>query len=136
MQCGIPTWRLTAEPIWPHIGPELNCRWYMPLCLSAILQPAPAALATLMGARMRVVLCCPVQVISTLAERDASGTTAHVPYRDSKLTKLLMDSLGGSALTLMIACCSPSNLQVSIPSNRPGVFCAMYALQRYTECPP
>ena len=32
----------------------------------------------------------------------------HVPYRDSKLTKLLMDSLGGSSLALMIACCSPS----------------------------
>lgn len=30
-----------------------------------------------------------------------------MPYRDSKLTKLLMDSLGGSALALMIACCSP-----------------------------
>jgi len=53
-----------------------------------------------------------VQVISTLAENDAAGTTAHVPYRDSKLTRLLMDSLGGSALTLMIACCSPSSLQV------------------------
>ncbi|WIA28382.1 hypothetical protein OEZ86_010928 [Tetradesmus obliquus] len=52
------------------------------------------------------------KVISTLAEHDAAGTTAHVPYRDSKLTKLLMDSLGGSALTLMIACCSPSSLQV------------------------
>ncbi|GBF90201.1 kif12 type kinesin [Raphidocelis subcapitata] len=52
------------------------------------------------------------KVISTLAENDAAGTTAHVPYRDSKLTKLLMDSLGGSALTLMIACCSPSSLQV------------------------
>lgn len=32
----------------------------------------------------------------------------HVPYRDSKLTKLLMDSLGGSALALMVACCSPA----------------------------
>lgn len=56
--------------------------------------------------------CVRMQVISTLAEHDAAGTTAHVPYRDSKLTKLLMDSLGGSALTLMIACCSPSSLQV------------------------
>jgi hypothetical protein len=54
------------------------------------------------------------QVISTLAENDAAGTTAHVPYRDSKLTKLLMDSLGGSALTLMIACCSPSSAQVGL----------------------
>ena len=32
----------------------------------------------------------------------------HIPYRDSKLTKLLMDSLGGISLALMIACCSPS----------------------------
>lgn len=32
----------------------------------------------------------------------------HIPYRDSKLTKLLMDSLGGSALTVMIACVSPA----------------------------
>lgn len=31
-----------------------------------------------------------------------------MPYRDSKLTKLLMDSLGGSALALMVACCSPA----------------------------
>ena len=30
-----------------------------------------------------------------------------MPYRDSKLTRLLMDSLGGEALALMIATCSP-----------------------------
>lgn len=33
----------------------------------------------------------------------------HRCCRDSKLTKLLMDSLGGSALALMIACCSPAS---------------------------
>ena len=54
------------------------------------------------------------KVISVLADADAAGGAppAHVPYRDSKLTRLLMDSLGGSALTLMIACCSPSSQQV------------------------
>jgi kinesin family protein 3/17 len=33
---------------------------------------------------------------------------AHVPYRDSKLTRLLQDSLGGSARTFLIATVSPS----------------------------
>ena len=34
---------------------------------------------------------------------------SHVPYRDSKLTRLLQDSLGGNSRTLMIACISPSD---------------------------
>ncbi|KAI3646725.1 hypothetical protein MP228_009653 [Amoeboaphelidium protococcarum] len=42
-------------------------------------------------------------VISALSSRKP-----HVPYRDSKLTKLLMDSLGGSAKTVMIATISPA----------------------------
>ena len=43
------------------------------------------------------------KVIATLDKGDA-----FVPYRDSKLTKLLMDSLGGSSSCIMVACCSPS----------------------------
>ncbi|VDL52595.1 unnamed protein product [Hymenolepis diminuta] len=34
---------------------------------------------------------------------------AHVPYRDSKLTRILQESLGGNAKTTMIICCSPSS---------------------------
>jgi hypothetical protein len=34
-------------------------------------------------------------------------TTTYIPYRDSKLTRLLQDSLGGNAYTVMIACVSP-----------------------------
>ncbi|XP_050458459.1 osmotic avoidance abnormal protein 3-like [Cataglyphis hispanica] len=45
-------------------------------------------------------------VISALA----AGNGRHVPYRDSKLTRLLRDSLGGNARTLMIACVSPSDI--------------------------
>lgn len=41
------------------------------------------------------------------------NTTMHVPYRDSKLTKLLCDSLGGSGLALMVACVSPSAVNVN-----------------------
>ena len=32
----------------------------------------------------------------------------HVPYRDSKLTRLLQDSLGGNTRTFMLACVSPA----------------------------
>lgn len=46
-------------------------------------------------------------VISALG--DKSKKTSHVPYRDSKLTRLLQDSLGGNSQTLMIACVSPSD---------------------------
>lgn len=46
-------------------------------------------------------------VISALG--DKSKKASHVPYRDSKLTRLLQDSLGGNSQTLMIACVSPSD---------------------------
>lgn len=46
-------------------------------------------------------------VISALG--DMSKRALHVPYRDSKLTRLLQDSLGGNSQTVMIACISPSD---------------------------
>ncbi|XP_038053366.1 kinesin-like protein KIF21A [Patiria miniata] len=46
-------------------------------------------------------------VISALG--DPAKKSSHVPYRDSKLTRLLQDSLGGNSQTLMIACVSPSD---------------------------
>nr|XP_055157434.1 kinesin-like protein KIF12 isoform X7 [Nyctereutes procyonoides] len=39
---------------------------------------------------------------------DPQRKQSHIPFRDSKLTKLLADSLGGRGLTLMVACVSPS----------------------------
>lgn len=38
-----------------------------------------------------------------------SGSRAYVPYRDSKLTRLLQSSLGGNSHTVMIACVSPAD---------------------------
>lgn len=47
------------------------------------------------------------KVISALG--DKKKTKSHIPYRDSKLTKLLMDSLGGTSKGLMIANISPAS---------------------------
>ncbi len=54
-------------------------------------------------------------VINALSENKQ-----HVPYRDSKLTRMLQDSLGGNSKTLMIACVSPAdvNMEESINSLR------------------
>ena len=46
------------------------------------------------------------KVISSLTDKKTNNQ--HIPYRDSKLTMLLMDSIGGASKTLMIACVSPS----------------------------
>ncbi|XP_015758048.1 PREDICTED: kinesin-II 85 kDa subunit-like isoform X1 [Acropora digitifera] len=46
-------------------------------------------------------------VVSTLA--DPKKKEGHIPYRDSKLTRILQDSLGGSAYTAMITTVSPAD---------------------------
>ncbi|XP_062386743.1 kinesin-1 heavy chain isoform X6 [Sardina pilchardus] len=43
-------------------------------------------------------------VISALAE-----SSGYVPYRDSKMTRILQDSLGGNCRTTIVICCSPSS---------------------------
>lgn len=49
-------------------------------------------------------------VISALGTAKQNG--GHISYRDSKLTRLLQDSLGGNSITLMIACVSPADYNV------------------------
>lgn len=44
-------------------------------------------------------------VISALVD----AKSKYIPYRDSKLTRLLQDSLGGNTKTLMVACLSPAD---------------------------
>lgn len=51
-------------------------------------------------------------VVSALASRSTKSNGdghTHVPYRESKLTRLLKDALGGNGMTVMLACVSPAD---------------------------
>ena len=54
-------------------------------------------------------------VINALADEDriAKKEKIHVPYRQSKLTRLLQDALGGNSQTLFLACVSPADVNSS-----------------------
>ena len=58
-------------------------------------------------------------VINSLTD----GKSTHIPYRDSKLTRILQESLGGNSRTSLIVNCSPSlyNDQETISTLRFGV---------------
>ncbi|NXI40417.1 KI18B protein, partial [Galbula dea] len=60
------------------------------------------------GANINRSLLALINVINVLA--DAKSKKTHIPYRDSKLTRLLKDSIGGNCCTVMIAAVSPSPL--------------------------
>ncbi|XP_026577746.1 chromosome-associated kinesin KIF4A [Pseudonaja textilis] len=70
------------------------------------------------GININKGLLCLGNVISALGDESKKGS--FVPYRDSKLTRLLQDSLGGNSHTLMIACVSPadSNLEETLNTLR------------------
>ncbi len=48
------------------------------------------------------------QVISMRAE----GRNAHIPFRNSPLTKILRSSLGGNARTAVVVCVTPAKSQI------------------------
>jgi kinesin family protein 4/21/27 len=60
------------------------------------------------GININKGLLCLGNVISALTE--PAKKAMHVPYRDSKLTRILQDSLGGNSKTYMIACVSPAEI--------------------------
>ena len=59
------------------------------------------------GANINKSLLTLGNCINALCEYNLKGTKSHIPYRDSKLTRLLKDSLGGNSRTVMIANISP-----------------------------
>uniref|UniRef100_A0A8B9IAA5 Kinesin-like protein n=1 Tax=Anser brachyrhynchus TaxID=132585 RepID=A0A8B9IAA5_9AVES len=60
------------------------------------------------GANINRSLLALGNVINALA--DPKSKKQHIPYRNSKLTRLLKDSLGGNCRTIMIAAVSPSSM--------------------------
>ena len=56
--------------------------------------------------KINMSLTCLGKVIQALSEEGKKNH--HIPYRESKLTRILQDSLGGNSKTTMIACVSPS----------------------------
>jgi len=47
------------------------------------------------------------QVITALTEAQTSCKAIYIPYRDSKLTSLLSQGIGGNSFALMISCLTP-----------------------------
>ena len=58
------------------------------------------------GANINKSLLALGNCINILSDKNKAGS--YVPYRDSKLTRLLKDSLGGNTKTIMISCISPA----------------------------
>ena len=59
------------------------------------------------GANINKSLLTLGNCINALADKNQNGRKIYIPYRDSKLTRLLKDSLGGNSRTVMIANISP-----------------------------
>lgn len=57
------------------------------------------------GSKINLSLSALGNVIAALSD----GGGKHIPYRDSKLTRMLQDSLGGNTKTLMVAAISPAD---------------------------
>ena len=61
------------------------------------------------GANINKSLLALGNCINMLHENNSKGQSNYIPYRDSKLTRLLKDSLGGNCRTVMIANIAPSS---------------------------
>ena len=76
----------------------------------ALLSQNPSAQLLKESIEINTSLLALGKVITALASRGSKkqgANGAHIPYRDSKLTKLLKHALGGNSMTIMIACINP-----------------------------
>jgi kinesin family protein 18/19 len=69
------------------------------------------------GAKINTSLLSLSSCISALCQKPTRGAVVHVPYRNSKLTRLLKFSLGGNCRTVMVVCISPSSKDIEDTHN-------------------
>ena len=69
------------------------------------------------GANINKSLLALSSCINALCSRPIRGMKPHVPYRNSKLTRMLKFSLGGNCRTVMIVCVSPSSKDIEETHN-------------------
>lgn len=100
------------------------------------------------GANINRSLLALGNCINALCESSEKSVKVFIPYRDSKLTRLLKDSLGGNCRTVMLACISPhpaayedthntlkyanraKNIKTSVVRN---VLSVSYHISKYTD---
>lgn len=66
-----------------------------------------------LGILIKVCLCCPMLSIGLPVAKRSNFIvifSTHIPYRDSKLTRLLAPSLSGQSLTVVICTVSPASV--------------------------
>lgn len=69
------------------------------------------------GANINKSLLALSSCISALCQAPTGRSRIHVPYRNSKLTRMLKFSLGGNCRTVMIVCVSPSSRDIEDTHN-------------------
>ena len=91
----------------------------------AAAQRAASDLSTPAPADLAIAFNVPLTALASVITALGSGG-GHVPYRQSSLTRLLQNSLGGNAKTCMIVNCSPhpDNYEETLTSLRFAASCA------------
>lgn len=67
----------------------------------------------------------------TVIRKLSKGRNGHIPFRDSKLTRILQSSLGGNARTAIICTMSPA--QIHVEQSRNTLFFASCAKEVVTN---
>lgn len=87
----------------------LVAKEWIPLKTKVSLEANQTGLRLAEGSNINKSLLALGKVINKLSEKNSDG---YVPYRDSKLTRILKDSLGGNTRTVLITCVSLNRAQL------------------------